>query len=94
MSACETERVINFPGNINLKVVKTIAKTLQGCIILCINKETNKKVVLKVASIKLHHNGITLAIPNKIIKVNENIFKEAQIMEYLKTKNPPKGTMT
>jgi len=68
-----------------------ISNTLQGSIFVGTKLGTNKKVAIKIASIKLHSNGITLDGQNEIIKIKENIVKEMKIIRYLQTKKPPKG---
>jgi len=62
-------------------LVKKIENTLQGCIYIARHNDTNSKVVIKIASIKIQN----------MVTFNENIIKEAQIMKYLSKNQPPKG---
>ena len=72
----------------NIKIKSALSQTLQGQVLLC--EQNRQKCVVKIASIKLHKNGIT-KISNKTMKVQENIVKEYAIMKFLQIKDPPKG---
>ena len=74
----------------NIKLMKKIGydhfekigNTLQGSIWRSIHLSTNKKVVIKMADIKLHSQSIVL-VNNIKIKVDENILSEAMILKSL-----------
>jgi len=73
-------------------IIKKIQNTLQGCIFVAQNIKTKSKVVIKIISVMLLSKGISLSNNNnKTRKCLENIVTEAEIMQYLQQKKPPKG---
>lgn len=76
---------------IPIKYTKVLSKTLQGCTYLGINPCTNEEVVVKIASLELYNKGVTKTEFGDIIKIKEDIIKEAKVMKYCESKNPPKG---
>ena len=73
------------------EITKLLGTALQGNVYLGKSVLNGKNVVIKVASKKLYKQGITIINSNKIIRIKENIIKEAKIMKYLSKKSPPKG---
>lgn len=69
---------------------KFIATTLQGEVFLAKKKDgSNKEVVVKKTSKKLHKLGITITKTGKRIKVQENIVAEAELMQTFMRNQPP-----
>ena len=69
---------------------KYIATTLQGEVFLAKKKDgSNKEVVVKKTSKKLHKLGITITKTGKRIKVQENIVAEAELMQTFMRNQPP-----
>mmetsp|Transcript_2194 Transcript_2194/g.2708 ORF Transcript_2194/g.2708 Transcript_2194/m.2708 type:complete len:320 (-) Transcript_2194:76-1035(-) len=82
-------------SKIGVVVGQKICKTLQGSVYH--GKLNHKKenvsidVVIKRATIKLLKNKLAKINKNFMIPVSENIIKEAQIMKYIESLNPPNG---
>mmetsp|Transcript_22881 Transcript_22881/g.28121 ORF Transcript_22881/g.28121 Transcript_22881/m.28121 type:complete len:382 (-) Transcript_22881:70-1215(-) len=71
------------------KVGKKLATTLQGSIYIAANK-MGHNIIVKRAAVDLYEHKVA-QIDGHYYHVNEDIKKEANIMKYLQSMNPPKN---